>query len=219
MTKKISRRQLAGQLGILAGGASVLGPRIAGAMVETPRQVEGPFYPPPPHVETDVDLTLLDGHDEAATGDVIFVRGRVFGVDGKPLANVRVDIWQANHWGRYDHPEDPNTDMPLDPHFQGIGVAQTDADGYYGFKTILPAPYPLAAMGGKGWRARHIHFKVAAGEDRRLTTQMYFEGDPLLADDLAFNAAPEESRHLLVTAPVADADTGIPVHRFDIVLA
>jgi len=219
MTKKISRRQLAGQLGILAGGASVLGPRIAGAMVQTPGQVEGPFYPPPPHGETDVDLTLLDGHDETATGDVIFVRGRVFGVDGQALANARVDIWQANHWGRYAHPEDPNTDMPLDPHFQGIGVALTDADGYYGFKTILPAPYPLTAMGGDGWRARHIHFKVAAGEDRKLTTQMYFAGDPLLEDDLAYNAAPEDSRHLLVTSPVADADTGIPVHRFDIVLA
>jgi hypothetical protein len=48
---------------------------------------------------------------------------------------------------------------------------------------------------------------------------MYFEGDPLLKDDLAFKAAPAEERHLLVTVPEADPETGIPVHRFDISLA
>jgi hypothetical protein len=48
---------------------------------------------------------------------------------------------------------------------------------------------------------------------------MYFEGDPLLEDDLAFLEAPEDKRHVLVTVPVADGDTGIPVHRFDISLA
>ena len=141
MRNKISRRRLAKQLGALAGGASVLGPGIAQALVATPRQGEGPFYPPEPHAETDVDLTQLEGHAEAATGEVIFVRGRVTDTLGKPLANAKIDVWQANHWGRYDHPEDQN-DAPLDPNFQGIGVTHTDAEGYYGFKTIMPGAHP-----------------------------------------------------------------------------
>jgi protocatechuate 3,4-dioxygenase beta subunit len=218
MQRKISRRTISKQLGAMATGATILGPGIARALIATPTQVEGPFYPPAPHDESDIDLTRLDGHKEAAAGDVIFVRGRVTDAENRALANVRVDIWQANHFGRYAHPDDPNT-APLDPNFQGIGITRTDANGMYGFKTIKPAAYPLSALGDSGWRARHIHFKLADDADRRLITQMYFEGDPLLEDDEPFNEAPEDQRHVLVTAPVADASTGIPVHRFDITLA
>ena len=218
MQRKISRRTISKQLGTLVTGATILGPGIARALIATPTQVEGPFYPPEPHDESDIDLTLLGGHEEPAAGDDIFVRGRITDTQGKPLSDVRVDIWQANHWGRYAHPEDPNT-APLDPNFQGIGITRTDADGMYGFKTIKPAAYPLSALGDSGWRARHIHFKLADDAGHRLTTQMYFEGDPLLEDDEPFNEAPEDQRQVLVTAPVADASTGIPVHRFDISLA
>ena len=218
MQNRISRRAIAKRLGTLAAGATILGPGIARALIATPRQVAGPFYPPEPHSETDIDLTLLEGHEEAAAGDIIFVRGRVADTQGRPLANVRVDIWQANHWGRYSHPRAPNT-APLDPNFQGIGITQTDAEGMYGFKTIKPAAYPLSALGDAGWRAQHIHFKLSDDSGHRLTTQMYFAGDPLLENDGPFNAIPEEERQVLVTVPVVDANTGIPLHRFNITLA
>ncbi len=215
--RTISRRDLSKQIGV-AAGISLLGSGIAKAMLATPGQVKGPFHPIEEQADTDVDLTLIEGHSKAAEGQVILVRGQVFDVEGKPLKDALVDIWQANHFGRYAHPDDPNT-APLDPNFQGIGVTRTDANGMYGFKTIKPAAYPLSALGDSGWRARHIHFKLADGAGRRLTTQMYFEGDPLLEDDEPFNEAPEDQRHVLVTAPVADASTGSPVHRFDISLA
>ena len=217
MRGKMTRRRLAKQLSALAGGASILGPGLAHALVATPRQGEGPFYPPKPHAETDVDLTRLDGRSEAATGEVILVRGQVTDTMGNPLAHAQIDIWQANHWGRYDHPEDQN-DAPLDPNFQGIGVTHTDAEGYYGFKTIMPGAYPLSAMDGAGWRPRHIHFKVAQDTGGKLTTQMYFEGDPLLDDDGLFSRAPADTRHLLVTTRKRDADTGLAEYRFDIAL-
>lgn len=220
MTNKTSRRALAKQIGTLLGGITVLGPAMAQKLLLTPKQIEGPFYPPLPHSETDVDLTLLEGHTESATGDVILVRGRVTDSDGNPLAGARVDIWQANHLGRYTHPQDPNP-APLDPHFQGIGITHTDADGRYGFKTIIPAAYPLKFLmeGNDGWRARHIHFKVVHDQAASLTTQMYFEGDPLLEKDGGYNDAPEELRHLLLTRPVSDPESGLPVHQFDIALA
>jgi len=116
------------QLGAMATGATILGPGIARALITTPKQVEGPFYPPRPHGETDIDLTMLEGHEESAAGDVIIVRGRVTDAENRPLTDVRVDIWQANHFGRYAHPDDPNT-APLDPNFQGIGITQTGAEG------------------------------------------------------------------------------------------
>ena len=40
---------------------------------------------------------------------MIYVRGRVTDIHGQPLEGALVDVWQANHFGRYSHPEDPNT--------------------------------------------------------------------------------------------------------------
>ena len=139
-------------------------------------------------------------------------------IDGNPLAGARVDIWQANNNGRYTHPDDPNP-APLDPNFQGVGITQTDKDGLYGFKTIKPAAYELKYLGTPGWRARHIHFKVAHEKAQSLTTQMYFAGDPLLKSDEDLAKAPEDQRKTLITTPVMDDDSGLPLHRFDIVLA
>lgn len=219
MSRKISRRAVTKHIGTLASGAVLLTPSIAHALLATPRQVEGPFYPPLPHKETDVDLTLLEGHSEPAKGEVILVRGRVTNTDGEPLEGIRVDIWQANDNGRYDHPDDPNTGAALDPNFQGIGSTLTDADGRYGFKTIKPAAYPLDALGESGWRAQHIHFKLWSEDRTQLITQMYFEGDPLLTQDGQILSLPEDQRHLLITAPVKDEDTGLPLHNFDLALA
>lgn len=215
---KISRRRITRQLGLLAGAAALPGTLLAKALTPTPRQTAGPFYPPPPHGETDIDLTLLDGHTERAAGDVILVRGRVTGVDGKPLANARVDVWQANHFGRYAHPADRNT-VPLDPNFQGIGIMQTDDDGYYGFRTIRPAPYRLSPDEESNYRPRHIHYKVSHGKTRGVTTQMYFAGDPLIENDIVMRNTPEALRHLLISSPVEDAETGLPLYRFDLTLA
>jgi len=218
MKNKISRRSLAKQMGAIASGMLISAPSIAQALLETPEQVEGPFYPLEPLGETDVDLTLLEGHDTAAQGEIILVRGRVTNTEGEPLEGVRVDIWQANDNGRYAHPEDPNT-ADLDPNFQGIGITYTDSEGHYGFKTIKPAAYPLEFLGDSGWRARHIHFKVAAGEDHELITQMYFDGDPLLAQDLEIAKVPEAQQSLLITVAESDETSELPLHRFDICLA
>jgi protocatechuate 3,4-dioxygenase, beta subunit len=52
--------------------------------------------------------------------------------------------------------------------------AQPHYAGRFGFKTIKPAAYPA---GPNTMRPAHIHFQVS-GQQGRLVTQMYFEGDP-----------------------------------------
>lgn len=215
---KLSRRALARHISLVAGGAALVGPAAVHALVATPAQTEGPFYPLRPHAETDVDLTLLDGHTERAAGEVILVRGRVTDLEGLPLANARVDIWHANHHGRYAHPADRNPAKP-DPNFQGIGIARTDEQGRYGFRTIKPGAYRLAPDDDAPYRARHIHFKVSHSDARDVTTQMYFEGDPLIETDIVMRHTSADKRHLLVTAAVEDPATGLPLHEFDIALA
>ena len=121
------------------------------AMAPTPKQVEGPFHPIEEQSDTDTDLSIVEGRADAAKGEIILVRGRVTDVNGHPLEGALVDVWQANHFGRYSHAKDPNT-APLDPNFQGLGLMKTDTEGSYGFKTIKPGAYPLSFLGGDGWR-------------------------------------------------------------------
>jgi hypothetical protein len=44
--RKLSRRTIAGRIGALTGITALLGPGLAAALVKTPSQTAGPFYPP-----------------------------------------------------------------------------------------------------------------------------------------------------------------------------
>ncbi len=214
---KVSRRELTKKIG-LGIGFCCLAPRLSLASIATPEQVEGPFYPDKRQSDTDMDLSQIKGHDHEATGEKILVHGRVTNIYGQPLANAKVDVWQANHYGRYSHRADENP-APLDPDFQGWGIVHTDTDGRYRFKTIKPGAYPLSAMGGSGKRCRHIHFKVSHPEHVSLTTQMYFKGDPLIAQDLVISTLPKTQQHLLIASSRPDKASGLPLYQFDLCLA
>ena len=151
----------------------------------TEEQALGPFYPVSRPLDRDADLTHLRGRRLAAKGQVIHLMGRVVNLQGKPLAGVKLEIWQANVHGRYAHINDPNK-APLDPNFQGYGVQVTDAKGQFRFKTIKPSAY---ATGVEDWsRPPHIHFYVT-GSHEALVTQMYFPGEELNAKDRILQSA------------------------------
>ncbi len=215
--KQVSRRELTKQIG-LGIGFCCLAPGLSLASMVTPEQVEGPFYPDKDQSDTDMDLSQIKGHVHNATGEKILVHGRVTNIHGQPLANAKVDVWQANHYGRYSHSADENP-APLDPDFQGWGIVHTNADGIYRFKTIKPGAYPLSAMGGSGKRCRHIHFKVSHPKHVALTTQMYFKGDPLIDQDVEISTLPKAQQHLLIAHATADKASGLPLYRFDLCLA
>lgn len=213
----LTRRALARQAGVFAGAAFLPGSVVA-ALAATPRQVEGPFYPVDDQPEKDLDLTRLEGHAAPATGEVILVRGRVLDTSGKPLQGAIVDVWQANHYGRYSHPEDRNS-APLDPNFQGWAILETSGDGRYGFRTVKPGAYYQGRAGESPQRPRHIHFKVSVPDGSTLVTQMYFDGDPLIEQDDVIARVPEERRHLLIAKSTVDEASGVPLYRFDVVLS
>lgn len=192
--------------GLALAGFAVLRPLAAA----TPHQTEGPFFPVGETTESDFDLTRLEGHAEPAVGRVVEIHGTVRGPDGAPLAGALVHVWQANHHGRYAHPDDANP-APLDPHFQGYARLRTDAEGAFRVRTIVPGAYPV----GRGWsRPPHVHFKVAHDGHRELTTQMYFAGDPLNAEDRILNALDAAQRAQLVVAFAPEGAEAVPVGRF-----
>lgn len=202
---------------IAAVGAGLAGPATAFAqtLAPTPRQTEGPFYPYARPLEQDFDLTRLRGHSDRARGPVLDLVGRVMTRDGKPAANVLVELWQANAAGRYDHPGEAGSRLPLDPNFQGYGTQRTDGEGRFRFLTIKPAAYPS----GGSIRPAHIHFKFKNAEND-LTTQMYFPGDAHLARDFVFRGQSPQSSPLLARLQEnAGGEPGSALCRWDVVLA
>jgi protocatechuate 3,4-dioxygenase beta subunit len=190
----LGRRELLKMSAVLTAAGAVGSSNVAGAETQlqrTPGQILGPFYPLKelPQIS---DLTRLPGHSGRAQGQVLNVMGRVLDLSGEPVANAKIEVWQANSSGRYTHPSDPNP-APLDPNFDGCAILTSDAEGRYRFKTIKPGAYPA---GPNLIRPSHIHFQVTGRQDR-LVTQLYFEGDPYNATDPFLNSA--ALKHLLIT--------------------
>ena len=215
-----TRRELL-RLGVVAGVAAVWLPRsllwgsTPEALPATPSTTPGPFYPVRKPHDQDTDLTHIRGHRRRAQGQVILVAGRVLNRRGEPVRNARVELWQANTFGRYNHPSDPNP-APLDPDFEGYGVQLTDREGRFRFTTIKPGPYPFDAT---RVRTPHLHFEVTGRIDQRVT-QLFFAGEGLNAEDFVLQAVPRD-RDLLIADLVpspAGEDPASRLVRWDIVL-
>lgn len=171
--KVLPRRRLL--LGSAALGLSSLpAAAFAQAMLLTPRQTEGPFYPPRLPADQDNDLVSVKGAKTRALGEIAHVSGRILDAGGRPLRGVRVEIWQCDANGRYLHPGD-NNGIARDANFQGFGHYLTAEDGSYTFRTIKPVPYP--------GRTPHIHFKLRSREFPEFVTQMYIAGHSQNAGD------------------------------------
>jgi protocatechuate 3,4-dioxygenase beta subunit len=159
-------------------------------------RLDGPVFGEEVLEELDHDLTRQ--HAGEPLGERITVSGRVLDVDGKPLRNALVEIWQANSAGRYHHDVDRHP-APLDPNFTGAGRCLTDDEGRYHFVTIKPGAYPWGNH-PNAWRPAHVHFSLfGRAFTERLVTQMYFPGDPLFEYDPIFNSVRDpKSRELLI---------------------
>lgn len=202
----VHRRKL-----VLAGAGSLgaaLFPAQA-ALLATPQQTEGPFYPWRLPLETDNDLARVVGRKKLARGDLTHLVGRVLDTSGAPLSGAVVEIWQCDAQGHYHHVDDRDP-TERDPNFQGYGRSLTSADGGYRFRTIRPVSYP--------GRTPHIHIKVRSGE-REHATQIYIRDDARNARDFLFNALSIEERERVQARfePVNDAQANF-LARFDLVL-
>lgn len=135
-----SRRQLMATASLAASTAAAasFGIAYASPLRSTPGQILGPFWPTQAKPDLSGDLTRVPGSTGRAMGQVLHVSGRVLNRDGMPVPNAKLDIWQANSFGRYRHPSDRNP-APLDPNFNGFAELASDADGSYRFVTIKPS--------------------------------------------------------------------------------
>jgi len=86
----------------------------------------------------------------------------------QPIANAKLDFWQADGNGSYD-----NSGYTL------RGWQLTDASGAYRLETVIPGLYP--------GRTEHIHFKVTVN-GQTYTSQLFFPGISQNASDSIYSA-------------------------------
>ena len=213
--KNIDRKKFLNRLGMSVGG-SFLGTSLITSFKDpdiddckvTPVQELGPYpamkYRTQP--DHDVDLTKIKGQADIAVGQIITVFGRITNKVCEPVASAIVDIWSANHYGKYRHEFD--TKGQDDPNFQGWGQAITNKNGEYRFKTIVPGLYSD--------RARHIHFKISKRGYHELVAQLYFEGEDRNKTDGPLNQLTHEEQQQIIR-PIADQDAGKQM-KFNIVI-
>ncbi|MDX1527714.1 MAG: protocatechuate 3,4-dioxygenase [Gammaproteobacteria bacterium] len=184
---------------------------LSAALLATPAQTRGPFYPQTLPLDSDNDLVRVEGRSGLARGEITDLDGRVLDPRGRPVAGARVEIWQCDAYGRYHHPWD-RRNVPLDEDFQGYGRFTTSSEGAYRFRTIKPVPYP--------GRAPHIHFAVTAPGADPFITQMYVAGAPENQRDFLLNRVgdPRARARLIVDFSPAEDGAAALKARFDIVL-
>jgi protocatechuate 3,4-dioxygenase beta subunit len=168
----------------------------------------------------DNDLIKNAAKDGLPIGERIVVHGYVHDQLGRPVKNALVEVWQCNASGRYRHKKDQYIGA-IDPNFGGCGRMLTDENGYYAYRTIRPGPYPWRNR-INDWRPAHIHYALSGSAwAQRLITQMYFEGDPLIADCPILRTIPDEEQIRGLIA-LQDRSAFVPLdsraYRFDIVL-
>jgi hydroxyquinol 1,2-dioxygenase len=163
-----------------------------------------------------------------APGELCYLDGSVRSVAGEPIANARMEIWQADDEGHYD------------VQVEGLGGARgrghlfTDSEGRYAFWSVRPSAYPIPDDGPVGdmlkaanrspMRPAHVHFAISAEGYQTLVTHVFEEGDSYLDSDAVFGVkssliAPFE-RHEPGAAPDG-SPVGVPYYtmRYDFTLA
>jgi catechol 1,2-dioxygenase len=123
-------------------------------------------------------------------GVPLFVSAWVRDRAGRPVADAKVDVWQASNEGFYENQDPGQADMNLRGHFM------TDAQGHVWFRSVKPAGYPipvrgpvgalLRAQGRHNLRPAHIHFMFHKPGFKTQYSQVYSSDDPNLETDVQF---------------------------------
>lgn len=168
----------------------------------TTSQTVGPYF--------SIGLTRLNKDNLAGpgvSGERITISGRVLDADVIGVPDAVLEIWQANSYGKYAHPEDKQ-DKPLDPNFHGYGRIPTDSNGAFRFTTIKPGPVPGPDGSGSEKRLQAPHIVVSVfsrGLLRRLVTRIYFPDEAANAGDFVLNLVEPARRGTLIAKKTTGA--------------
>ncbi len=160
--------------------------------VPTPSQTAGPYL----HIGLTNQRSVTRIAPPELDGARVRLRCRVLDVDGAPVNDAMIEIWQADREGRYNHPADAPAP---DGHFYGFGRAATDEHGVCTFETIQPG-----SVSGPDNSSQAPHLNVAIfarGMLLQLHTRIYFAGEAGNDSDPVLALVPAERRETLMARP------------------
>ena len=171
--RRVSRREMLENSivrGLLVGGVGMSSNRLLalwedterGARQPTPSEVLGPFFK---KGAPNTAALRMPGDP----GFPLRVTGKVWNTRGKPVEGAQIDIWQANHAGRYDVEG-----------YRYRAKLRLDAATEYALETVMPGHYSDRP-------AQHIHYLINAPGYKPLVTQIYFATDPWFEGDVEKN--------------------------------
>ena len=180
---------------------------MATKLIPTPGQTVGPFFALGLDRPEWADMTRHN-----PKGERIVIEGQVRDGDGAPVPDAVIELWQANAAGRYNSPEDNQTDKPVDANFVGYGRASTDPQGRFKVTTVKPGAVPGR---GNALQAPHINVAFfARGLLKQLFTRIYFADEAGNASDPLLAGIDDESVRETLIARRGEGG----VYRFDFVL-
>ncbi len=114
--------------------------------------------------------SLMCGEDES--GEKLEHYGHILDERGNPLPKAMAIAYSTDAEGLYV----PRGSLGRSPRIHG--VAATDADGWYRFRTIRPGGYPGSDD------PQHVHLHIDAAVHRHTCRTMWFDDDPCLTADI-----------------------------------
>ena len=189
--------------------------RLPGEATES--TVFGPFYR-----EGAEELPQGANISKDGFGEPTVVMGRVLSLDGTPIPNALLDVWETNENGLYEQQDPEQPEMNL------RGKFRSDNEGRYYFVGIKPVSYSIPDDGPVGrmlrslsrhpFRPAHIHMIVSAEGFVPVTTHLFVKGDKYLDSDAVFGTkdslvidfvrhdSGEEAARYNITAPFYTAE-------------
>jgi protocatechuate 3,4-dioxygenase alpha subunit len=154
----------------------------------TSYQTVGPYFK--------IGLEALYRHDLATAetpGRLIEIAGTVFDGDGAPVPDAILELWHADHLGRYINK--PQTERLKDS-FIGFGRVPMNETGQFHFRTVKPG---AVQEEGLARQAPHILVSVfMRGLLYRLITRIYFSDESANADDPVLRSVAPHRRDTLI---------------------
>ena len=162
----------------------------------TESTVRGPFW-----VGGSPEREYGDPIFDTAVGEPAWVHGRVIDIDGIPIGNAVLDVWQNDANQLYGAQDDAAPEAHL------RGKFKTDDDGSYAFLGVRPVAYPIPSDGPVGvmltatarhpWRPAHLRMIVSAEGYETLTTHIFDADSPYLDSDAVFAVKPSLLRRFV----------------------
>ena len=155
----------------------------------TPATVLGPF-----HVDGSPAFEFGADMSDGVPGTPLFIVGTVRRVDGTPVADAMLDVWQADAEGAYEAQLDVDEARLR-------GKYTSTSTGAYCVRTIAPVGYSIPMDGPVGelisqtdishYRPAHVHFLIDVPGFEPLITHLFEEGAEYLDTDVVFGTKQE----------------------------